>query len=149
MQQGMIEMYAHIRTIASLDWNMPAAYKTESDACNMVVYPCHMMHACNQKCILFYVLSRCSLFNWFLSCVAVVVQSCCHAKAILHALLSLVGDMSQALGKTIDISAWRVRYLSCQQFVLQCIPTVVMHTMPCVLDASMHLLATWGAGRSP
>jgi len=72
--------------------------------------------------------------NWFSSCVAVVVQSCRHAEAILHALLSFVDDMSQALGKTIDISAWRVRYLSCHQFVLQCTPAVVMHTMPFVLE---------------
>ncbi len=48
----------------------------------------------------------------------------------MHALLRFVEDRSQALGKTIDISAWRV---SNYHFVLQCIPTVFMHTMPFVL----------------
>jgi len=48
----------------------------------------------------------------------------------MHALLRFVDDISQAQGKSIDISAWRVRY---HHFVLQCIPAVFTHTTPCVL----------------
>lgn len=77
----------------------------------------------------------------FLNCVPAVVQTCTNAEAIMQAFLSFVADMSQAQGKTIDISAWRVRYLSCHQFALQCIQQWLCTICHVCLDISMHVTA--------
>ena len=62
----------------------------------------------------------------------------------MHALLRFVDDMSQALGKTIDISGWRMRYLcnfvtNLSRIAIQQLLCTLCHVC---LDVSAHLFAT-------